>query len=264
MAPSAPDFDVSSALKEVEVERRTKISETAALRIAQQIVTNRMPVGAALPSEKEMAASLGIGRNTMREALRILETFGMIEIRTGRYGGPVVRRPDARNLSVSLTLAFYANGNSILQVLEARLVIEPPLAALAAKRVTVYELDAMQATVDNIREHPGSEAVFLRESELFHNLVADAADSPVLSHISAGLHSIAASESAGVKYEPRQYLTIAKSHEDIIGALRARDSELAEDLWRKHLSAAVAYWTKRYPKQTTPAIEWSIGMADQR
>src|SRR6202044_2703439 len=79
--------------------RNLKQSELIAQYLASYIVDSDLPPGTTLPPEREMVQSLAIGRTTLREALRLLETRGVITIRSGRHGGPVVRRPDPRDLS---------------------------------------------------------------------------------------------------------------------------------------------------------------------
>src|ERR1700728_4543760 len=85
-------------------QRSLKASELIARDLASYIVDQDLPEGTALPPEREMVASFGVGRNTLREALRILETRGVITIRSGPGGGPVVRRPRPSDLGEAMTL----------------------------------------------------------------------------------------------------------------------------------------------------------------
>lgn len=244
----------------VKIPRAPKASETTARRLAEQIVMQEVPAGTSLPTEKEMADGLGIGRGTMREALRILETFGLLEIKTGRNGGPVVRVPDAGDLSVSLTLAFFAKGASMLDVLDARMVLEPALVELAATRITPEEIDALRTTIDVIRAPDSTVQTYLEASEEFHNLVAEAAHSPVVSHISEGLQHIAGGESVGITYTERERRGTALAHERITDALASGDAELAKRLWREHLQEARRYWMQNFPDAAKGPVRWTIGL----
>jgi GntR family transcriptional regulator, transcriptional repressor for pyruvate dehydrogenase complex len=243
----------------IDIKRSAKTNVAIARSLAQQIVSSKAAPGTTLPPEKELAESFGIGRGTMREALRMLETFGLIEMRTGRYGGPVVRRPDATDLSVSLTLSFYANGSSMLDVLDARQAMEPLLAELAAQRIGGDDLERLRATVEVMRDRSGTQQQYLREAERFHNIVAQAAGSPVLSHLSAGLHKIAGGEGEGITYGTRERLATARAHEAIIEALEAHDGELAKALWRRHLDETQEYWLRRFPNNAREPVQWTIG-----
>lgn len=244
----------------VDVKRSAKINAATARRLAKQIISGQVPTGTSMPAEKELAESFGIGRGTMREALRILETFGLIEMRTGRYGGPVVRRPDAHDLSVSLTLAFFANGASMLDVLEARYVMEPALAQLAASRISRADVALLRETISAMRDADAPESQYLDAAEHFHNIVASASESPVLSLLSAGLHAIAGGETVGISYSVRARLGTARAHEAIADALESGNAELSCELWRRHLTEAGDYWKRRYPDNARRTVEWTIGL----
>ena len=249
----------------VDIERSTKTSASVARWLATQIIENGSLPGTPLPPERDLAESFSIGRGTMREALRILETFGLIEMRTGRYGGPVVKAPDARDLNVSLTLAFYANGSSMFDVLKARMVIEPALAEMAARRITSEQLDQLRETIDVLRRPDASQADYFRATERFHDVVlTHAADSSVLSQISAGLQRIGGGEIVGMSYMSRQRLATASAHAAIVDALHARDAELSHRLWKQHLEEAAAYWQREFPESASKRIEWTIGLPSQR
>src|SRR5207248_1815276 len=88
---------------------------------------------------------LGVGRTTLREALRLLETRGVLTIRAGPKGGPVVRRPSAEDFGDALALILQFEGASLSDVIEARNALEPMLARLAAPRI-----DADQAVIDRL------------------------------------------------------------------------------------------------------------------
>jgi len=83
--------------------RQPKTSERIARDIASHIVDNKLAPGTMLPTEREMIESMGVGRTTLREALRLLETRGVLTIKSGPRGGPVVRRPRPSDLSEALT-----------------------------------------------------------------------------------------------------------------------------------------------------------------
>ncbi|MER7006081.1 FadR/GntR family transcriptional regulator [Dactylosporangium sp. NPDC000555] len=238
--------------------RTPKVGEQAAKRLADHILANDITPGTALPPEKELAEMLGIGRGTMREALRILEIFGMLDMRTGRYGGPVVRRPDDNDLARALTLSFQANGSSMLDVMETRSFIEPHLASLAARRITVEQLEGLQATIDQMREPGITNETFQQLAREFHTLVAQAANSPVLSLLAVGLHKIGGGDVVGIAYGPVQVEGTAKAHERILSALTARDSERAAEYWGRHLREAERFWRKDFSNEAAAPVRWTL------
>ena len=238
--------------------RTPKVGEKAAKRLADHILENEIAVGTVLPPEKDLAEMLGIGRGTMREALRILEIFGLLDIRTGRYGGPVVSRPNGDDLAKVLTLSFNATGASMLDVMAARMLVEPELARHAATRISSPELAELRQNIEAMRSETLTSSGYTRLAQEFHTLVSNAARSPVLSVLALGLHKIGGGDNVGIEYGPIQFGGTARSHSKIVDALDARDPELAAELWRRHLADAEKYWRKAFPQEAAQAVTWTI------
>ena len=90
----------------------------------------------------------GIARTTLREALRILESQGLLEIRRGRTGGPVVTMPRIDSLAEGLAVTLQLQGTTVGDLDVARQLIEPRLAARLATSHTVEDVAALHAAVD--------------------------------------------------------------------------------------------------------------------
>src|ERR1700722_19891212 len=135
-------------------KRTLKTSELIARDLASYIVDQELPEGTALPPEREMIESFGIGRNTLREALRILETRGVITIRSGPGGGPVVRRPRPSDLGEALTLILQFESATFREGMDGRAWLEPIVAASAARNITKPVTAALRAIDASIIEAP--------------------------------------------------------------------------------------------------------------
>lgn len=236
--------------------RNLKTSERIARDIANYIVDADLPEGARLPREKEMLEMLGVGRMTLREGLRLLETQGVIDIRSGSQGGPVVRRPQPEDLAGTLSLLLQSHRASLADVMLARQALEPTVARLAAEHITDEQLDQLGETVELMRRHTDSQDIFLRENERFHQLVAEAAGSVILRVFSDTLKSIASGDQFGIEYRPDHRQAVAKAHERILAALRKRRPRDAEKAMGDHLQEAAAYWQRRYPELWSRPVRW--------
>src|ERR1700722_19133957 len=131
-------------------KRTLKTSELIARDLASYIVDQELPEGTALPPERGMVASFGVGRNTLREALRILESRGVITIRSGPGGGPVVRRPRPSDLGEALTLILQFESATFREVMDARAWLEPIVTRSAARSIgkpAIAELRAVNASM---------------------------------------------------------------------------------------------------------------------
>jgi GntR family transcriptional repressor for pyruvate dehydrogenase complex len=238
--------------------RAPRLGEQGARRLADYILNNEIAPGSSLPPEHELANMLQLGRGTMREALRILQIFGMLDMRTGRYGGAVVSRPDDGDIAKTLTLSFQASGSTMLDVMEARAFIEPQLARLAAQRILPQEVELLSSSVEKMLDGDITSHEFERLATEFHNVVARTARSPVLGLLASGLHYIGGGEIVGIHYGPAQVRGTAVAHRDIVAALESHDSELAAKLWSKHLETAEKYWRKNFPAEVTAPVVWTL------
>lgn len=240
----------------VSEDRSPKISERVARRLADYIIENNLPAGTRLPNERELVETFGIGRTTLREALRLLETRGAITIRSGPRGGPVVRRPKPEDLGESLTLILQFSGASLNDIFEAREALEPMMARLAAERISDEELAVLDDSVAAMRANLGNHDLFLRENQRFHATVAEATGSAVLRTFNDTLKSIADGASMGVQYDARRHAAVADAHERVVAALRTHDGPAAEQAMLRHVGEAGAYWRKHYPAVASGSVRW--------
>ncbi|MCW2718526.1 MAG: GntR family transcriptional regulator, transcriptional repressor for pyruvate dehydrogenase complex [Pseudonocardiales bacterium] len=235
--------------------RSPKISEVIARELASHIVNAKLSAGSVLPTEREMIESFDVGRSTIREALRLLETRNVITLRPGPGGGPVVRRPRPEDLSEALSLILQFEDASLDNVMEARRALEPTIARLAATRISDADLDAMDRTVCLILENPRPD-VFQEQNRIFHATLSRAARSVVLQVFVESLGSVADGVAGGVTYSARRYIAAAQAHARIIEALRAHDAAQAEQLMRDHLDEADDYWHKKHKDLVSRPVVW--------
>lgn len=235
---------------------KRKASELVAEDIANHIIAEDISEGTVLTGEKEMIKSYGVGRNTVREALRLLEARGVIIIKTGPGGGPVVRRPRNDDLSESLTLILQFANASLADVLKAREALEPILAQLAAKEITKDQLDELEGTNIAMRDNINEHNIFLEQNRKFHNLIAHISGSIVLSVFVDTLVSLAGGGAVNIRHSERRRKAVIDAHQRIIDALRKHDGEAAATSMRDHLSEAGAFWRKKYNDVFFQPVKW--------
>src|SRR5437764_12461634 len=125
--------------------RLPKTGEMIAERLRRRIARGELAIGERLPPEDELTATFGIARTTLREALRILESQGLLEIRRGRTGGPVVTMPRIDSLAEGLAVTLQLQGTTAGDLDVARQLIEPRLAGRLADAHTPDDLAARGA-----------------------------------------------------------------------------------------------------------------------
>lgn len=211
-----------------------KQSELVPLGLLRNLLAeDRFPPRSRLPAERILAKDLGVSRAALRKALAALEVEGRIWRHVGRgtFVGP---RPEPRQEGLSSLTALTNPG----EIMEARLLLEPRLAGLAAVRATMTELSEMEMVVDRSREAIDTEA-FEHWDELLHQAVARATDNSLLVSIFMVIHNVRQCDiwgnlkKASLSKERREIYF--EQHHQLVKALGERDALKAERRMREHL-----------------------------
>lgn len=214
--------------------------------IADGIVSRGMRPGDRLPTEAEMIAEYEVGRATLREALRVLEAQGVIEIRVGAGGGPFVARPDTHQLTRTLSLLLRMSGVTLREVLDARLIVEPALAGQAAARRVATDVAGLLANQSALEKAPRGGDEFMRLNQEFHTLIADASQNRPLAALWSSLGAIADGHGAGVRYSPAAFGGMIAAHRKIASAIENGDGASAIQAMTTHLEATRDYIDRYY------------------
>ena len=237
------------------MEPAYKTSVRLARQLAAHISDNELADGTKLPPEAEMASMFRVGRSTLREALRLLETRGVVEIRVGRGGGPVVRKPKTTDLVEGLALALQFQKATLSDIVDARIMLEPGAARHSAKHVTPELLEDLRESV-NVMQAQQNGRVFGLENRRFHSLIAHTIGNPVVSIYVDCLTQMHDGRPLGIEYASRHVNAVCDAHLEIIAALEARDPDLAEAAMRTHLEETRAYWSRKYADFYKRPLRW--------
>ena len=236
--------------------RAPKASERLARHLATAIVEGEYEEGARLPHESEMLAQTQVGRATLREALRLLEVWGLVVVRTGPGGGPVVRRPAPEEFAEQMALLLQFQQLTLRDVSDARVALEPMMAHLAAQRITPEQLAELKDSIEVMRRSYDDPTQFWAQNARFHSVVAHAADSLVIAMIIDAIKFIADGASSGVAYQRAEFEEVVNAHIDIVEKLEARDADGAsQSMWR-HLDIGRRYVEKHAVQTLRARIQW--------
>lgn len=221
--------------------RPKKTAVLVAQRLVDEITDRGFEPGTALFSEKEMLERFEVSRGTLREALRILETYGLITIKTGPGGGAMVADAGSRPLASAIALALQMNRTSFRSIVDARLLLEPLLAHEAALRRDEEDLAALRGSIEDMRADVDDVSAFLAENYVFHSAVAAAARNTVLFNMVASLNWIQDGTAVGIDYGPANREAILTAHRRIYLAIEAADAEMAEAAMRVHIGEFASF-----------------------
>lgn len=231
-APKSPAPDLQ--FRPVHARR---ISDEIGEQIRLKLVTEQLKPGDKLPPERELAAQLGVSRNTVREALRSLEMAGLLTMQKGAQGGAFIGHGDPEAVTSGLRILFQLRGITIEQLTEARIWISEIVTRIACDRATQEDYDRLD---QNVRDAEGAfESGNMREKLAiqmeFHNLLARATHNPVLMILTETLVEMMRTFAEDVGPEHND-IAIA-SRQRLMPMLLERDTEGATAEMTGHLEA---------------------------
>lgn len=235
------------------VVRAPKTAELIATDLRRQIVKGDLKPGATLPPEVQLMGQYGVSRPTLREAFRILETETLINVRRGSRGGAQVTSPDSSVAARYVGLLLQLRATTLIDVYEARSVVEPYCARLLAQRRTPRDLTDLRQCVADLSAlvEAGVEAVpdptlWSDLTYSFHELIFErcgnqtlAVQCEVLADIVAThLRQAIAQDLHTDQKASAGFRRTIRSYTKMVTLLEARDAEAAELHWRRHLEGA--------------------------
>ncbi|MBM7365852.1 FadR/GntR family transcriptional regulator [Gordonia hydrophobica] len=239
--------------------RSEKVALIVARGIVQDIDRRGLTVGDRLPAERAMLEAYGVGRGTLREALRFLELQNVLSLKPGPGGGPTIEKPDSSALANAMLLLLQFENAPFATVAETRGGIEPLLARLAASRMSDESLSALAESVDRMAVHLDDRAVFLETNKEFHNGVAWATENALFGFLINAMLDIFDGTVVGVDYNERRRQAVLKAHRRILDALLLRDSDASEAAMAEHIEEYARYMARKYPEALARPITWDIG-----
>jgi GntR family transcriptional regulator, transcriptional repressor for pyruvate dehydrogenase complex len=189
--------------------------------------------GDRIPSITQLAKELQVGAGTIREALRSLQSIGLIRIEHG--SGVYVTGVRS---STELSSHFENVGDGLLLALaETRRIVEPELAFLAAERGTDEEMNEIEELVRQMEEEDRNGHDFAELDVLFHRQIAHAARNPILYQTIEGVSDLFLESRRAILLDPRAVLRALRYHALIADALKSRNAPQARLLMQGHMNS---------------------------
>jgi GntR family transcriptional repressor for pyruvate dehydrogenase complex len=229
--------------------RRT--SEYIEEKIRETILDGTLKSGDRLFTEKEMAEQFGVSVVTLREALRALETLGLIEKRKGQRGGIFVSEINNESIKASIGYFLSFKDLSAEHLYEVRKIIEPAAIKLAVQKITQEEIEKLKENVSYCEEKLRSIGDVLSEKEFFeldqrnndfHRMIAESTHNPILSlTIDYIMDFIPECETKLLILDVDYCVQNIKDHRDILEGIKDRDEEECEKRMLHHLERLAEY-----------------------
>jgi GntR family transcriptional repressor for pyruvate dehydrogenase complex len=220
---------------------RTSIKDQALEQIRRYILSGAVQPGQRLPSERDLAEQLGVGRNSVREALRVLETLGLIDIRIG--DGTYLAQDTSSNIGRSIGLSLAVHGGTIVEIISARRMIEVAAVGVAAQEASAEEVQLLEQELERMEAQPADIREYLKADMMFHRLLGRMTHNPIVAHVIDSLITmleVALKETQGD--ELKTSMEAMASHRDVYEAIKARNPAAASDAMDRHLHFSTELW----------------------
>jgi GntR family transcriptional regulator, transcriptional repressor for pyruvate dehydrogenase complex len=227
-----------------------RVAEMVAAELRVRIVNGELKDGESLPKLDDLLIEFPVGRPSIREAMRILETEGLISVRRGNVGGARVHAPAADAAAFSLGLAMQSLRVTVRDLAESLRMIEPECAAMCAARPDRSKAvtPVLRRLNDELAVEGGDLRDFTRAGRRFHRAVVELCGNTTTYLVMGTLEALwetqtlQAIETGDAGQSPDQAVRAAscRTHAQIIDAIETGDSKRAARLLRRHVDAAQA------------------------
>ncbi|MBM4422255.1 MAG: FadR family transcriptional regulator [Chloroflexi bacterium] len=216
------------------IPKSPSIPEIVLEEIQRLIAEGKVRPGDHLPSETELAERFGVGRSSIREAMRVLQLIGVVEVIQGK--GTFVRQ--AGILPLMIDWSRISQTGLISEAMEARQFMEVLLARLAAERATHDDIEALRRSLRQSEESLSNMESNVRAGVDFHLVLADAAHNQILALMYRTITDLYLEVARRMRITPEMAHDRFHDHERLLEAVASRDPQAAADIMKDHLDKA--------------------------
>ncbi len=223
--------------------RSPKTAELVAGTLRRMVVDGQLKEGDFLPNEAELMAHFGVSRPTLREAVRVLESERLVEVRRGSRTGARVRVPGPEIVARPAGLLLELSGATIADVMTARSGIEPMAVRLLTESGNTEAYDELDAMIADYVPSGRATGRMAETTGDFHQRMVELSGNATLTIMAGMLHEITVRHTAFAMKENRplsktDYELLMRSYKRLMTLMRSGDGAAAEAHWRKHLDTA--------------------------
>jgi GntR family transcriptional repressor for pyruvate dehydrogenase complex len=218
----------------LQAVKKHRIHEEIVEQIRREVAEGRLRPGDQLPSERELSERFQVSRASVREALRSLESIGLVMIKSGE--GTYVAA-SLETLFSPLASAILQQKDALLDIFEVRKLIEPEIAALAAKRAGPEEIREMEEILENQAQQIAQGHTGMDADTAFHSVLTQSTKNKVFLRLNdAVVDSLRETRERSLQIRGRPARSLA-GHRVILAAIQARDPARARRAMLQHLTA---------------------------
>jgi GntR family transcriptional regulator, transcriptional repressor for pyruvate dehydrogenase complex len=218
--------------------------------IRQEIFSGGLKLGERLPSERDMAEQFGVSRLVIREALRRLETAGLVTIRKGSYGGAFMAQEFDRPITEAISSILALKNTSLDDLFGARALIEPFITYKLAETREEEDLAELSKCLSEASEASLMGTGLRPYNMRFHQIILHRSGNPVLGAVGEAVLFVAGHYIEEIKINSGYGSEVLDLHKKILEAIRKKDKESARDLMELDIRRLAAYFSKIFTEES--------------
>lgn len=220
--------------------RPVRLYQRIVEQVEDALARGELKPGQRLPSERDLVVQFGASRSTVREALRVLESNGVVRSRPGDPNGPEVLPFSAGGLTKQLTRLARVDELGLAELISSRMILDSSANRLAARLRTDEQLAEMEAAIDTMREAIGDGYERFSEADVaFHDAVARASRNTLLQVCNQVVRDVTltliSDKIAHARNRAARMRESVRHHEEVLDAIRAGDGPAAARTSRRNL-----------------------------
>jgi GntR family transcriptional regulator, transcriptional repressor for pyruvate dehydrogenase complex len=212
--------------------------------IEDRIIRGELKAGQTLPSERELSELFGVGKYTVREALRMLEASGLIKVKQGSKRGPIITTPSNHLISDFLRKALFISKVSIRHIIQFRLALELSIIEILGEKLDKKWLSRIEDNVSRAKRLHRNSSDIIENSSEFHILLARATENPMFVVLMNTLMSNSMVIDLVAPLKHKLESPTIQHHQRILNAIKAGNPEQARAIMQRHLLEIDEVWKR--------------------
>jgi len=219
-----------------ETVKASRISENISEQIRAAVLNGELKIGDQLPPEKEFANHFGVSKSSLREAYRVLEAYGLLEIRQGMSGGAFIKKVDLGTVKDSLVNYFFFENPGLREYTEIRTFLEPQVVRICAEKATDKDIEYLENNISAMESEPDAKNFISDLDIAFHKKLVDITGNKIISLVVETIQTALINIKRIVHTDEHFLKMVCEGHKRIVAELKEHDPEKASKAMLEHIN----------------------------